>query len=215
MSHSIKNPRPDHESWEKIRKAVARQDYACSLALLPWEFFCTLTFPGNLPCIKICFGMAFAWVRDSADVFGVGRHQLLTALRSERGEATGRFHFHCLLGGTQSANRITDCHRLARVWQLVSGGGRVQIRPYSRLLAGPAYFVDDRAGANHYERGKFALAESVTLSRSCFVYLAKLTAISDRRRRQLTRKNGEVGKPGGIVAPAIRGPGTPWVEPLR
>ena len=126
-----------------------------------------------------------------------------------------RFHFHCLLGGTQSANRITDSHRLEHVWKHVSGGGRVEIRPYSRLLAGPAYFVDDRAGANHYERGKFALAESVTLSRSCFDYLAKLTAISDRRRRQLTRKNGEVGKPGGIVAPAIRGPGTPWVEPLR
>jgi hypothetical protein len=215
MSHGIKNPRPDNESWEKIRKAVARQDYASSLALLPWEFFCTLTFSGNLPCIKICFGMALAWVRKCADVLGVDRHQLLTALRSERGELTGRFHFHCLLGGTQSANRITDSHRLELAWKQVSGGGRVEIRPYSRLLAGPEYFVEDHAGANHYERGKYALAESVTLSRSCFVHLAKLAAISDRRCRQLTRKNGEVGKPGGIVAPAIRGPGTPQVDPLR
>jgi len=201
MSH-VSKPRPDHESVEKIRKAVARQDFALSLARVGWDFFCTLTFSGNLPKYKVSYGMAFAWVQDSAKLFGVGRHSLLTALRGEHGELNGRFHFHCLMGGTATRNKVSDGHRLEHLWKQVSGGGRVEVRPYDRSLAGPEYLAKC-LGANAYEAGKYSLAESVTLSHSLLRHLAQRDVCTLRRCSEHNRKNGVVTNGGGLSMQAL------------
>jgi hypothetical protein len=49
--------------------------------------------------------------------------QLLIALRAELGEIGQRFHFHFLLGGTQTRNEITLAHQLEHRWYGLFGQG--------------------------------------------------------------------------------------------
>jgi len=188
---SSHNPRPDNESAFKIRRAVGRLDFALSLSRVEWDFFCTLTFKGSLPRIKTAYGMSFRWVRESANLLGVDRYRLLTALRGEHGERNGRFHFHCLMGGTSTRNQITDSHRLEHVWKQISNGGRVDVRPYVRALSGPEYLCK-ALGANRYEVEKFSLADSVTLSDSVIRLLTYLDHTTLRHCGEHTCKVGLV-----------------------
>jgi hypothetical protein len=86
---------------------------------------------------------------------------------------TGRFHFHFLLGGTQTRNEITLAHQLEHRWFGLFGQGAIsKCRPYDRSRAGVAYLTkclnQGNWGANEYELRKFNLADTVTLSRSIF-----------------------------------------------
>ena len=85
--------------------------YAYSLARIRWDVFGTLTFR-SVPSAKRAYGRAWALMRLGAELVQRPYSQLLIALRAELGEMTGRFHFHFLLGGTQTRNEITLAHQL-------------------------------------------------------------------------------------------------------
>jgi len=185
------NPRAD-SNWRKpwVRSEVAT-DYSIILARVPWEFFGTPTFKGCVPRPDVCLSMFEKWKRAVCESFGVPQKRLLVALRGEVGEQKGRFHFHYLIGGTFSRNNHSDAARLAYLWKRVSCGARVEVRPYDRSRSGPEY-ISKCLGANAYEVGKYALADSVTLSASVMRLITHLDAMGDRRCGADTRKNGQV-----------------------
>jgi hypothetical protein len=109
--------------------------------------------------------MAFRWLQEVAKVCGVPYKRLLIALRGEEGEMNGRFHFHCLVGGTATRNYHTLQHQAEHLWKIQTGGARVDVRQYDRALAGAEY-VCKCLGANAYELNKYSFANTVTLSAS-------------------------------------------------
>ena len=95
-----KNPRIDRDWREPLRRSEVATDFGITLGRIQWDFFATLTFAGNVPKPNIAYGLAFRWLQELAKKCDVPYKRLLIALRGEEGEANGRFHFHCLVGGT-------------------------------------------------------------------------------------------------------------------
>lgn len=139
----------------------------------------------------MAYGLAFRWLQELAKVCHVPYNRLLIALRGEVGEEHGRFHFHCLVGGTTTRNYHTLIHQAEWLWKIQTGGARVEVRQYDRSLAGAEY-VTKCLGANAYELNKFSFADSVTLSTSVLRLIACLDARGKRRGCQDTCKNGPV-----------------------
>lgn len=106
---------------------------------------------------------------------------LLIALRGEEGEINGRFHYHCLVGGTFSRNYHTLKHQAEWLWKIQCGGARIDVRQYDRSLAGADY-----------------VANTVTLSASVYRLIAEMDRVGERRCGQDTRKNGLVLKRLGV-----------------
>jgi len=142
------------------------------LAQVKWDFFTTLTFPqrwvdGKAPAVVA--KTFFAFLREVAVILGVPFHQLLWASRSERGELTGRPHYHALIAGKRS--HATEAARWAirAIWKKHSGAF-ADSRLFDPTLRGVAYVLKSGTytdGANQYEMGKFTLSpDTVTLSRS-------------------------------------------------
>jgi len=175
-----KNPRIDRNWREPIRKSEVGTDYGLTLARIRWDVFATLTFAGCVPRTSICYGQAFKWLQETAKICAVPYNRLLIALRGEAGEEHGRFHFHCLVGGTTTRNYHTLCHQLEHLWKMVNRGARVEVRPYDPSLAGAAYVVKC-LGANAYELNKYSLANSVTLSESIGRLIRAMDSSGDRR----------------------------------
>jgi hypothetical protein len=168
--------------------------YAYSLARVRWDVFGTLTFR-SAPSTKKAYGRAWALMRLAAELVQRPYSQLLIALRAELGEMTGRFHFHYLLGGTQTRNAITLGHQLEHRWFGLFGQGAIsKCRAYDCSRAGVAYVTkclgEGTWGANDYELRKFNLADTVTLSRSVFRVIRSM----DRMGRDATARKCE--KPG-------------------
>ena len=175
-----KNPRIDRDCREPIRRSEVATDFGISLARVQWDFFATPTFKGNVPRTNICYGMAWRWLQETAKVCGVPYNRLLIALRGEVGEENGRFHFHCLVGGTATRNYHTLQHQMEHLWKIQSGGARVDVRQYDRALAGADY-VAKCLGANAYELNKYSFANTVTLSSSVIRLIASIDESGDRR----------------------------------
>jgi hypothetical protein len=133
----------------------------------------------------MAYGLAFRWLQELAKKCGVPYKRLLIALRGEEGEANGRFHFHCLVGGTTTRNYHTLQHQAEWLWKIQCGGARVDVRQYDRSLAGAEY-VCKCLGANAYELNKYSFANTVTLSASVIRLIAGIDASGDRRCRQDT-----------------------------
>ena len=174
--------------------------YAYSLARLRWDVFGTLTFR-SVPTPKRAYGRAWALMRRAAELVQRPYSRLLIALRAEHGELTGRFHFHFLLGGTQTRNEITLAHQLEHLWYGLFGQGAIsKCRPYDRSRAGVAYVTkclgQKTWGANRYELGKFNLADTVTLSRSVFRVIRSLDRMGTDATARTCAKDG----------PAVSGP---------
>src|SRR5208337_4724261 len=165
---------------DPIRKSETATDFGITLARIQWDFFATMTFAGNVPKPQIAYGLAWRWLQELAKVCGVPYNRLLIALRGEEGEANGRFHFHCLVGGTITRNYHTLRHQAEWLWKIQTGGARVDVRQYNRSLAGAAYVVKC-LGANAYELNKFGFANSVTLSSSVFRLIAAMDRVYERR----------------------------------
>jgi hypothetical protein len=168
--------------------------YAYSLARIRWDVFGTLTFR-SVPSPKKAYGRAWALMRLAAELVQRPYSQLLIALRAEYGEKTGRFHFHFLLGGTQARNEITLAHQLEHRWFGMFGQGAIsKCRPYDRSRAGVAYVTkclgSKTWGANHYELGKFNLADTVTLSRSVFRVIRSLDRMGTDATARTCDKDG-------------------------
>lgn len=169
--------------------------FAYTLARVRWDVFGTLTFR-SVPSPKKAYGRAWALMRQAAELVQRPYSQLLIALRAEHGELTGRFHFHYLLGGTQTRNTITLAHQLEHRWFGLFGQGAIsKCRPYDRSRAGVAYVTKclqaGTWGANRYELKKFDGADTVTLSRSVFRVIRDL----DRMGRDAAARTGD--KTGG------------------
>jgi hypothetical protein len=190
-----KNPRIDRDWREPRRRSEVATDFGITLARIQWDYFTTLTFAGKVPRANMAYGLAFRWLQELAKADGVPYKRLLIALRGEDGEANGRFHFHCLVGGTTSRNYHALQHRAEWLWKIQSGGARVDVRQYDRSLAGADY-VSKCLGANAYELNKYSFANTVTLSASVVRLIAGIDASGDRRCGRDTCKNG----------PAMSGP---------
>src|SRR5208283_5288443 len=160
-----KNPRIDRNWRDPIRKSEIATVFGITLARIQWDFFATPSFKGTVPHTNICYGLAFRWLQELAKVCGVPYKRLLIALRGEEGEHDGRFHFHCLVGGTTTRNYHTLLHQAEWLWKIQTGGARVDVRQYDRSLAGAEYVVKC-LGANAYELNKYSFANTVTLSAS-------------------------------------------------
>ena len=168
--------------------------YAYSLARIRWDVFGTLTFR-SVPSAKRAYGRAWALMRLAAELVQRPYSQLLIALRAEYGEMTGRFHFHFLLGGTQTRNAITLAHQLEHRWFGLFGQGAIgKCRAYDRSRAGVAYVTkclrQGAWGANDYELRKFNLADTVTLSRSVFRVIRSLDRMGTDAAARTCEKDG-------------------------
>jgi hypothetical protein len=175
-----KNPRIDRDWREPIKRSEVTTDYGITLARIQWDIFATLTFAGTVPRANMAYGLAFRWLQEIAKVCDVPYKRLLIALRGEEGEFKGRFHFHCLVGGTATRNYHTLQHQAEHLWKVAAGGARVDVRQYDRSLAGAEY-VCKCLGANKYEVDKYAFANSVTLSSSIFRLIAAMDRVYGRR----------------------------------
>jgi hypothetical protein len=180
-----KNPRMDRNWQTPWKKSEAGMDFALSLARIQWDLFATMTFAGTVPKPKIAYGQAYRWLREVVKKTPVPYNRTLIALRGEVGEANGRFHFHCLVGGTSTRNYHALCHQAEHLWKIQSGGARVEVRQYDRTLAGAEY-VSKCLGANAYEMNKFNFADSVTLSESVYRLIAAIDSSGERRGSQDT-----------------------------
>jgi hypothetical protein len=184
-----KNPRIDRDWREPLRRSGVATDFGITLARIQWDIFATLTFAGKVPRANMAYGLAFRWLQELAKKCGVPYNRLLIALRGEEGEANGRFHFHCLVGGTLTRNYHTLQHQAEWLWKIQSNGARVDVRQYDRSLAGADY-VCKCLGANAYELNKYSFANMVTLSSSVIRLIASIDESGDRRCGKDTRKNG-------------------------
>ena len=192
-----KNPRIDRDWREPIRRSEVSTDYGLTLARIRWDVFATLTFAGNVPRTQIAYGLAFRWLQETAKICRVPYNRLLIALRGEVGEVNGRFHFHCLVGGTATRNYVTLQHQLEHLWKSMSGGARVEVRQYDSSLAG-AIYIAKCLGANAYELNKYSFANTVTLSKSVVRLITAMDLVWERRRGKDTCKNGLVTKAAGF-----------------
>lgn len=162
-------------------------NFAWTLARIRWDVFGTLTFKGRVPRRRIAYGHAWRHLRQAAELSARPYAGLLIALREELGEQNGRFHFHYLLGGTQTRNAITLSHRLEYGWTGQTGA-MAKIRPYDHSQAGVAYLTKCLSGADVYEMNKFVSADEVTLSHSVYRVIGSLERIAEDTRLALARK---------------------------
>ena len=174
-----KNPQIDRDWREPIRKSEVATDFGISLARIQWDIFATPSFKGTVPRPSICYGLAYRWLQELAKTCGVPYKRLLIALRGEEGEKFGRFHYHCLVGGTATRNYHTLCHRAEWLWKIQTGGARVDVRQYDRSQAGAEY-VAKCLGANAYELNKYSFANTVTLSSSVIRLIAGIDESGER-----------------------------------
>jgi hypothetical protein len=177
-----RNPRKDRDWLTPIRRSEIGTDFGITLARVQWDLFATMTFAGRtVPHRSIAYGLAFRWLQELAKKCDRPYNRLLIALRGEAGEENGRFHFHCLIGGTNTRNYHTLIHQAEWLWKIQAGGARVEVRRYDRSLAGADYVVKC-LGGNAYELNKFSFADSVTLSSSIFRLIAAMDRVYERRR---------------------------------
>jgi hypothetical protein len=175
-----KNPRIDRDWREPIRRSEVATDFGISLARIQWDIFASPSFKGTVPRPNICYGLAYRWLQELAKTCGVPYKRLLIALRGEVGEKFGRFHLHCLVGGTATRNYHTLCHRAEWLWKIQTRGARVDVRQYDRSQAGAEY-VAKCLGANAYELNKYSFANTVTLSSSVIRLIAGIDESGERR----------------------------------
>lgn len=186
------------------------------LLLIPrWQFFGTLTFKSENLTVGMRQKMYFALLREVAGWWHIYFKRLLWVQRIEQGEATGRLHFHCLIGGlpdaaTFGSTLITrkgggvDCvnrttHAMEAFW------GRFHVDPadeqnrisrfslYDARLNGAAYITkclgDERGrlARDAYEFAKFGVAgRQLILAESVLKVAAASRGLSARSSHRRT-----------------------------
>ena len=169
------------------------ESFAFALSRLQWDVFGTLTFCGREKTRPhVAYGHAWRHIRYACRLTGSRYTRLLVALRGERGELGGRFHFHYLLGGLLNVTNVTTlCYRLERAWTRQTGARSVSVRPYDHALAGASYILKCLGGANAYELSKFGSAETeVTLSASCVRVVRAQAAMGMETRPTTVKRLG-------------------------
>ncbi len=141
--------------------------------------------------------MLFQWLRKIEQAFGIPEGLLVHLPREERGEKTGRFHWHVLVGGlyyvagrgvVPSPNVRSDIHILEALWkQCGRNAGFPDVREFDAQLSGVSYVLKgleelewSYAGANAYELAKFAEDQE---GRELILAPAFLTAVDRKLSR--------------------------------
>ncbi len=158
-----------------------------ALSLIEWQFFASLTFKSAKLTEAVRIKLFFALLRRQAKGFGVHFNRLIWCLRTERGEATGRIHYHALIAGfPQHARTTATCFSFMRIWEGL-GGGMARVTVYSPCLDGVGYVLKGaeaeyrRAGGDDYETRKFGGHCDVMLSESIFRVIEGRRCIGQRR----------------------------------
>jgi len=154
-----------------------------ALARFPaWHYFGTLTFKGKVPGQIARQKLAFAFLRDSADLLGVSFRRLYWCLRDEAGETFGRSHLHFLLGMDATKPNIALAFQLMHRWELLPCAGMARVRVFDPSLGGVDYVAECLSGgdfgANSYEVGKFAGDAVVTLGESVVSAIMRVSRTS-------------------------------------
>ena len=129
------------------------------LRLIDWQFFGTLTFKSERLPERVRLSVYFAMMRKVAKQFRVFFPHLLWCLRLEKGEGTGRAHFHYLLAGLpRQAVTITSCFIQMNAWEQ-AGGGMARVHRFDPRLNGAGYLLkclgESLDGGDLYESAKF------------------------------------------------------------
>jgi len=190
------NPRADHDWLDKIRRRERFADFAYTLARVDWDFFTTHTFINPIPKPYTRVAMFWRWASDVSKICKVPLKDLLIALRCERGEIGARPHLHALVGAVPSCNKMSLRSQMFRSWKMIANNADADFRLYVRSLAGADY-VCKCLGAKAYEINKFSIAEETTLSDSVITLIGMMDANSERRFRELKRKERQVMKSSG------------------
>ena len=175
-----KNPRIDSNWRDRWSRSERLADFALILSRVQWDFFCSPTFKGSVPRPSIAYGLVFRWCQDLAKHCQVPYNRLLLGIRGELGEQNGRFHPHCLIGGTHTRNYESLAHYAEWLWKRSTGGARIDVRQYDRSQAGADY-ICKCLGANLYELNKYNLALDVTLSDSVIRLITGIDSSGERR----------------------------------
>lgn len=171
-----------------------------------WQFFVTLTFKSLKVNEAVWLKMWFAMIREQADNFWIHFSDVMWALRFEKGEMTGRPHFHALITGLPaSAVNVATCFSFMRIWENFKGG-QARVRVYDSTLDGVRYVlkgVDEvymNSGANWYELGKFGNRCDVMLSMSLIRHMQNRSRFGHRDRDGLFGYRGltQAGETRGI-----------------
>jgi hypothetical protein len=155
---------------------------------IEWQFFCTWTLKTLKEREAVLLKSYFAMMREQADNFGVHFKKTMWVLRKEKGEQTGRPHFHSLIAGfPASALGPATCFSFMKIWER-RGNGMARVRIYNSALTGVGYVlkgVDEaftNAGANWYELGKFGIGCDVMLSMSLIRHMENRRRFGHRDR---------------------------------
>lgn len=142
------------------------------LQIIYWQLFASLTFKQERLPERIRLRIFFAWLRELAGWYRVYFHRLVWCLRQERGEMTGRRHFHCLIAGLpRHAVATSTCMALKVQWEKV-GGGMARVSEFDPTLNGGGYVLKclgEKSNAGDvYESSKFGGGCELMLSKSVY-----------------------------------------------
>jgi len=137
-----------------------------------WQLFGGLTFRQSVLSERIRLCMWFAFFRQIAAYNKMHKNDVLWVLRLERGDQSGRLHFHFIISGLPQQNiKISDRFAMRALWKRL-GGGISKIDLYDSRLHGLPYMAGalgcpasdiGSTGAMAYESAKFGSANSVLM----------------------------------------------------
>ncbi len=156
-----------------------------------WQFFGSMTYRSEKQMAeRVRRDMQVRLLRRLAELGQCHWKAMPWVIREELGEATGRLHWHFLLGGLQPwAVRDSTCLFAMGFWEGL-GGGMARIRTYSTGLSAVEYICkgldSGGGGANRYELGKFNSADGTTalIPARCLARQWGRLLEPDRRRRK-------------------------------
>lgn len=143
------------------------------LSRIHWTLFSTLTFVGQeVPRPQVRCKMLFQWLRQCAKLEGIPFELFVFLAREEQGEIGGRYHFHCLTGGSRSSlaqagtpwgNVKSLAYAFENVWRNSCGksAGIAQVRAFDPSLSGVSYVLKGLSDewstieANNFEVARF------------------------------------------------------------
>lgn len=142
-----------------------------TLQRFAWQFFGSQTFRSERLPEAVRLKMWHSFIREVASWAHISPKKLIWCLRMEHGEATGRLHFHFLLGALPYEFHIRErAYAMMGLWQAY-GGGITRVRAYKPQGDATAYISKCLGieGANLYEGRKFSKqGESVIMSDACW-----------------------------------------------
>ncbi len=148
--------------------------------MIEWQAFSTLTFKTPIPNDRLAQSMIAAWLRHQCCLNRRRYSRLLSLVRGEFGEKTGRFHVHVLSGGLGLCGKSIDqCMALKKFWESLRfnrgslagvQGDIARVYPFNEDLEGVQYVMkglmryEFLGEAQSYEMAKFGLTDRVYFS---------------------------------------------------